>query len=135
MGRFYKTLHKVIRWDGPVEIRGRKYGDSRQVSSRFSSQSKTTGTFRLFSARQRPVPLRRSAQLFTDNAPKRFLERLIRAFHVPAQTFVDERLIVASARAFHLVAEPLQNLIVQANGDARLPARRDDFELVVFGGG
>jgi len=36
---------------------------------------------------------------------------------VAAQTFVDERLIVASAGAFHLVAEPLQNVIVDYNGN------------------
>jgi hypothetical protein len=54
------------------------------------------------------VPVRRSAQLFTDNAAKRFLQRLIRAFHMAAQTFIDERLLVASAGVFHLLAEPLQ---------------------------
>jgi hypothetical protein len=42
---------------------------------------------------------------------------------VAAQAFVNERLIVAPAGAFHLVAEPLQNLIVEPNGDARLPAK------------
>ena len=96
-------------------------GKSPRVSLR--TNQKLQETFRLFSAPQRPVPLRRSAQLLTNNAAKRFLERLIRAFHLPAQTFVDERLIVASSGAFHLVANPLQNLIVEANGDARLPAK------------
>ena len=46
------------------------------------------------------------------------------------QAFVEERLLVASAGAFHLVAEPPQNLIVEANSDARLSARRSDHRPV-----
>ena len=52
---------------------------------------------------------------------------------MPAQTFVDERSIVASFGAFHLTAEQLQNLIVEAGGQHL--TRRDDFDFVFFRGG
>ena len=60
----------------------------------------------------------RAADLFSDYAAKRRLERLSGTPDVISQHIVDQALIVAAAGSLHLIAEPFDHIVVQTNSDS-----------------
>lgn len=59
--------------------------------------------------------------LFPDNPSARVLPWLALSAHEIPQREVNQALIVAAARSVHFVAEPVQNVLIQPDGDTRLP--------------
>jgi hypothetical protein len=60
------------------------------------------------------------SQFLADHASERLLERPRFVRDVFAECLVDQGLIVASAGRVHLTTEPLDYILVEANGDSRL---------------
>src|SRR5712692_2977154 len=68
------------------------------------------------------------AELFPDHPAQRRFQRLLSAPDVLSQRLVDQSLIVTSASPIHLLAKPVQNIIIQPDRDSGLALRnRDDW--------
>src|SRR5262249_26777824 len=59
-------------------------------------------------------------EFFPDDAAQRGLQRFVRTANVLSQSVVDQALIVAAASPIHLPPEPIQNVIVDPDGNSRL---------------
>ena len=64
-----------------------------------------------------------SNHLIEQHAPQRILQRLVLFEDVLSQDIVNHHLVAAADSADHLVASPLQHLVVNTDGDARLAGR------------
>ena len=64
-----------------------------------------------------------AAQFFANDAPEDFLKRFLPAPDVLCKSRVDEALVVAATSGMNLGLEPLENAVVEANGDAGLAGR------------
>src|SRR5260370_379360 len=71
-------------------------------------------------------PSTRPAQLFPHHPSQYSFQRFLRAPDVRAQRLVDQVLITSTARIIDLLAEPVQNIIIQPDRNARLAARNLD---------
>ena len=65
-----------------------------------------------------------SRQFFAHHAPQRLFQRLLSSLYVLSQDAVDEGLVVPTASIVDLLAEPIQHVVVETDGDTRLPGRR-----------
>jgi hypothetical protein len=69
-----------------------------------------------------PSTLLPTLQLLPNHPPEEVFGRLVGLIHIPAESLVDERLVVA-ASLVDPVPEPLQHLVIQADGDPGLVHR------------
>jgi hypothetical protein len=60
------------------------------------------------------------AELLSDNPPQRLLERLTLPVHILSQSDIDQSLVVTTTGCMDLALEPLNEVIIQANGDTSL---------------
>src|ERR1019366_8347725 len=67
-----------------------------------------------------------SPQFLADDSSDCRLQRFASTCDVLKERIVDQRLIVAAAGVVHLLAEPIQNAIVEADGHARFPQGSSD---------
>ena len=72
----------------------------------------------------------RPAEFVANHAAQGSLEPLLFLAHVNAQSFIDGGLVISSACVVHLLAKPVQNVVVQPNRDSSL-FRRVPVELIV----
>jgi hypothetical protein len=64
------------------------------------------------------------AQFFPDDSPENLLKRFLLMGDVFSKRVVQERLIVAAARRFDPGLEPLDNVLIQADGNSQFVAHR-----------
>jgi hypothetical protein len=62
-------------------------------------------------------------KLLPEYLPKKLLERLVLGCDELPEGFVDESLVVPSSSIIDPSSEPIQQIIVQTNGDPGLPRR------------
>jgi len=60
------------------------------------------------------------AELFADDAAKSGLQWLLRASNVLPQSVVDQTLIVTAAGPIHLLTKPVEDIVIEPDGDSRL---------------
>src|SRR5207245_192650 len=82
---------------------------------------------RMFARTRRSVPstqrrLGSAADFFTYNAAKCLLQGLLSALNMLAKSFIEQGLVVATASALDLVAEPCKDLVIDADGDTGFPS-------------
>src|SRR5207249_7156046 len=65
-------------------------------------------------------------ELLAKDAPNGTLERFGPTSGVLTQRVVDERLVTAAARGMHLLPEPVDHVVVEADSDPGLPRRDRD---------
>ena len=70
-------------------------------------------------------------ELFTQDAPKNLLKRFVALPDVLSERTIDEGLVVPAPRGMDLGSEPLQYIVIEANGDARFPLRDRDHRSVL----
>src|SRR5579862_6357379 len=58
------------------------------------------------------------AEFVPDDAPENGLERFLFVAHKCAQCFIDERLVVSAAGVVNLLAKPVQDVLIEADGIA-----------------
>src|ERR1035438_4559604 len=73
-----------------------------------------------------PVWLSGPPQFLPDDSANGRFQRFASTCDVLKQCIVDQRLIVPTAGVVHLLTEPIQNAIVEADGHARFPRRSSD---------
>lgn len=67
------------------------------------------------------TPWSSRAQFLANDAPQGVLEELSPPLDILSEGLIDEHLLVAASSGVDLVLEPLEEIIVEADGDSRLP--------------
>jgi hypothetical protein len=62
-------------------------------------------------------------KLLSDHFPKNVLEWLVLGRDERPERFVDKRLVISSPRSLNPASEPIQQIIIQTNGDPCLVTR------------
>ena len=68
-----------------------------------------------------PYSLAGAANLLADYPAQRSFERFSGTTDVIAQSVVDQALVVAATGFLNLITEPIDYIVIEANGDPRLP--------------
>src|SRR5271167_91881 len=63
------------------------------------------------------------AQFFPDDAAKRGFQRLLCAPNVLPKSVVDKALVVTTAGPVHLLPKPVENVVIEPDGDSGLALR------------
>ena len=63
------------------------------------------------------------AEFFADDAAEGGFEGLVGAANVLLQGLIDQSLVIAAASSVDLLAEPVENVVIKADGDASLALR------------
>src|SRR6266853_512157 len=87
------------------------------IPNRTGGNAQTESHFRSFE-------LACAAEFVSNYTPQSGLQRLLLLAHVVAQRFVQKRLVVAATGVVNLLAKPVQNVLVEPDGDAGF-SRRD----------
>jgi len=64
------------------------------------------------------------SQLFSDPSALSVFKRAIPISNVFSQCFVDQRLVIATTGLMHLIAKPIQDIGIYADGDVRFAGKR-----------
>src|SRR5271165_2643678 len=70
--------------------------------------------------------LSRATQFIPNHSAQRCLQRFLLVAYETTQSPVDQRLVVSAARVVDLLAKPLQNIFVEADGNPRLFRRHSE---------
>jgi hypothetical protein len=60
-------------------------------------------------------------ELLANNTPEGIRETIITPIHILSQRIVDQGLVVPPTRRVNLLAKPLQDVVVNSDGNAGLP--------------